>query len=488
MIAATRPPSADRRPPEGLPELPSGWEWTKLGFVLARIEAGRSPKNQGRPARDGEFGVLKVSAVSWGEFLPEENKALLPGDSAEAELTVRAGDLLISRANTTELVGAVVYVERDHPNLMLSDKTLRLVPTSRADPKFLLYALRLPLARDFFARGATGTSDSMRNISQDKIREVPIPLPPLAEQRLIVARVEALLAQARTAREALAPVSALVRRLRQAVLAAAFSGRLSEREPGDEPAGELLERIRAERALLGGRKGREEARALPEGLPELPEGWEWARTHELAHIGTGATPLRKEKARYYDSGTIPWVTSSALNKLYVEEAEEYITELAVAETNTKVFPKGTLLVAMYGEGRTRGLVSELSFDAATNQACAGLVFEGQALVCKPFVKLFFQKNYDDIRRLSSGGVQPNLNLSIVGNTLLPLAPLVEQRRIVARVEALLAQADVIEQAVSAVSQRIADVERAVLARAFRGELVEQEAAQEPVAWADVRML
>lgn len=108
---------------EGLPELPEGWVWTTLGQLLQGIQAGRSPKAHHWSAGPEEYGVLKVSAVSWGRFLPEENKALFEDDSPEPGTTVQEGDLLISRANTVDLVGAVVLTTRSYPNLMLSDKT-----------------------------------------------------------------------------------------------------------------------------------------------------------------------------------------------------------------------------------------------------------------------------------------------------------------------------------------------------------------------------
>jgi type I restriction enzyme, S subunit len=476
-----------------LDELPEGWVWTALGQLLAKIEAGRSPKNQGRPAKEGEYGVLKVSAVTWGEFLPDENKALLPSDTPDDEPMVQARDLLITRANTTNLIGAVVLVKQDHPHLMLSDKTLRLVPASDAIPReFLLYALRTQLARDYFAEHATGTSDSMRNISQEKIAQVPIPLPPLAEQRRIVATLDAAFAQSRTAREALEAVPRLAQQFRQSVLAAAFSGRLVEQNPDDEPVSVLLERIREERRLQWEQEQRAKGRdprlyayqepAAPgtAGLPELPEGWMWVTVDSLAEVGTGATPLRKMNA-YYEGGTIPWITSGSLNDFFVDEADECITPLAVAETNAKVFPVGTLLVAMYGEGRTRGKVSELRIEAATNQACAALVFRGLAAESKDFVKYFFLKNYEDIRRLSAGGVQPNLNLSVIKRSLIPLPPLAEQRRIVAKVEALFAQADALEAAALAARRRLEQLDQALLAQAFRGELVEQDPDDEPAS-------
>ena len=85
-------------------------------------------------------------------------------------------------------------------------------------------------------------------------------------------------------------------------------------------------------------------------------------------------------------------------------SDEFVTDLAVEKTNVKVFPKNTLLVAMYGEGKTRGKVSELMIEATTNRACAAIILDKAAEGARNYLKLFFQKNYDDIRRLSSGGV------------------------------------------------------------------------------------
>jgi type I restriction enzyme, S subunit len=111
-------------------ELPTGWVAVQLGNVIHGFESGRNLQAQGRPAVNDEYGVLKVSAVTWGTFRSEENKALLPGDAPRPRELVRAGDVLISRANTTELVGAPVVVRGDHPRLMLPDKILRVLPIS----------------------------------------------------------------------------------------------------------------------------------------------------------------------------------------------------------------------------------------------------------------------------------------------------------------------------------------------------------------------
>ena len=215
------PPISD----EEMPRIPQNWKWTYLNNLLVGIKAGKSPQAQKRPAENGEVGVLKVSAVTWGTFNPIENKALLPGTDVTNWPTVQASDLLISRANTAELVGTVVLVEEDYPNLVLSDKTLRLdfVHDSIFKP-FMLFALRARWVRDMFEGGAIGTSSSMRNISQSKIRAAKIALPPLKEQKRIVAKVDELFALCDQLAAGLESAEAMRERFLDAVLAQAVRG------------------------------------------------------------------------------------------------------------------------------------------------------------------------------------------------------------------------------------------------------------------------
>jgi type I restriction enzyme, S subunit len=211
-----------------------------LGDVLLGIEAGKSFQTSETLARDNELGVLKVSAVTWSAFRPEEAKAVI-GYEPEDSHRVKAGDFLISRANTRELVGAVVLVEKDYPLRLLSDKTLRLViDTSQADKSYLLYALRSESARKHIEHFATGTSDSMRNISQGFITSIPIKLPEIDEQRRIAAHLQAQLATVEEARQAAQAQLAEVTQLANAIV------RQSLAHPDTETAslGEVLEEVK----------------------------------------------------------------------------------------------------------------------------------------------------------------------------------------------------------------------------------------------------
>lgn len=148
-----------------------------LGDLLEGIEAGWSPACDTVPAASGEWGVLKVSSITWDEFRPWENKRLPADLTPRPEIEVRPGDVLLSRANTPELVGRAGFVETTTPRLMLSDKLLRLRPNGRVvAPRYLALALELPRSRTQIREAATGSSQSMKNISQEALRRVRVPL------------------------------------------------------------------------------------------------------------------------------------------------------------------------------------------------------------------------------------------------------------------------------------------------------------------------
>ncbi|MFF0072160.1 restriction endonuclease subunit S [Streptomyces sp. NPDC005494] len=229
-------------------ELPDGWRWGNLEDVLARIEAGKSFRCEPRPARDQEWGVIKVSAMTWGEFRVSEQKAVPVGKEFDRRHEIKEGDILVSRANTADYVGAPVIVKQTRPRLLLSDKSLRLVPAPGVNKAWLITALASPYVRQQISARATGTKDSMRNISQRELAAVRIPIPPAAEQRHIADQVDAhLLASGRFSAE-MRQVKARSKKLRASLLDSAFSGALVPQDPADEPAVALLARIQADRA------------------------------------------------------------------------------------------------------------------------------------------------------------------------------------------------------------------------------------------------
>lgn len=200
----------------------------QLGSLIEQVEAGRSFGGSASAAAPHEWGIIKVSAMTWGEFRQDENKAV-PADRVDPRYEIRSGDLLISRANTTAYVGAPVLVEKTRPRLLLSDKSLRLVPKSGIDARWLAAVLAAPSARNQISALATGTKDSMRNISQQNLLSVRVPRATAAQQARVVARVSALRSSGSRLGNQLTVASARSLALRRSLLTTAFSGLLSGR-------------------------------------------------------------------------------------------------------------------------------------------------------------------------------------------------------------------------------------------------------------------
>lgn len=206
-------------------QIPANWKWVRFGEVITDADAGWSPRCEAFPRTGDNWGVLKVSAVSWDRFLPEENKQLLPGVVPPAQAQVRAGDFLISRANTAELIAKSVVVEDQPKNLILSDKIVRLQITEGCSKRYLsLVNNHSDYARAYYTEEASGTSLSMKNVSRAVIYDLPIPLPPEEEQRRIVARVDELLTTCNRLRDQLSSSQDLRREMLKAVLEESLAG------------------------------------------------------------------------------------------------------------------------------------------------------------------------------------------------------------------------------------------------------------------------
>lgn len=157
----------------------------------------------------------------------------------------------------------------------------------------------------------------------------------------------------------------------------------------------------------------------------LPEGWRRVPLGEIAQITSGGTPDRAQPA--YWGGDIPWVTTGEIHFNSISETAEKITEAGLKNSAAKVFPPGTLLMAMYGQGKTRGQVAKLAISAATNQACAAILLKDSNDPDFYFQTLASQ--YEQIREFGNSGTQKNLNGGLIKEIVVPLPSLLEQQRI-----------------------------------------------------------
>jgi type I restriction enzyme S subunit len=461
-------PIEDEEKPFGLP---AGWAWVRIPGITHSL-------GQGEPVEP--FSYIDVAAIDNARgIIAPDVQVIQPADApSRARKSVEIGTVLYSTVRPY-LKNIAVVEKAYHPKPIVSTAFAVMHPHTGIHSKYLLHYLRSQPFTDFVNSKAVGVAYPA--INDANFFQGVVPLPPAAEQSRIVARVEELmrLCDALEAKGKLdaAQHAQLVRTLlgtltdsaspaelaanwqrvaehfdllldrpeavdalEQTILQLAVRGLLVPQDPSDEPASVLLQKIRAEkdRLIAAGKIKRDKLLApiADEEKPfELPVGWEWAPVQALAHVGTGTTPSRDNAAYFSDTG-IPWVTSGETGQSLIKKTDQFVTARALSETSLTLYPVGTLIVAMYGQGKTRGQVAELRIEAATNQACAAIVLVESSDHHRQFVKLVFEKSYDEIRNLAAGGAQPNLNVGKVKQTLISLPPLAEQSRIIARVEQL----------------------------------------------------
>lgn len=199
-------------------------------------------------------------------------------------------------------------------------------------------------------------------------------------------------------------------------------------------------------------------------MNNLPKNWTIATLNDVAKLTSGGTPLATKK-EYYENGTIPWLVIGDLTDSFVECSEKYITEIALKESNAKLLPIGTLLIAMYGSIGKLGITK---IECATNQAIASIIeLYG---IDKFFLFYLFLYKRPFLMQLGKGGTQKNISLAVLNSLEIPLPPLAEQGRIVAKIEELFAGIDAGVENLKSVKNQIALYRQSVLKSALDGTL------------------
>ena len=438
--------------------LPERWATARLADVAeVRLGRQRSPKNA---TGDRMRPYLRAANVKWdGLHLSDVNEmAFTEAESETYEL--RPGDLLLGEASgSPSEVGKPGQYKGEIDGCCFQNTLLRVRLPDGLRPDFYEHYFREQALNGKFAAGSRGVG--IHHLGAAALWDWKIPVPPRSEQERIVTAIEEAFSKLDAGEAGLRTVRLLLKRMREAVLAAAVTGRLVPQDCTDTSASTLL-------TGLGIVSATRDA---------LPNGWAQARVGDVARVGSGTTPQRGNTA-YWRDGTVPWVTSGLITRGIIAEAREFVTLRAVSETSLQLWPVGSLLVAMYGEGQTRGRCAELRIEATCNQACAAIVLHDDLRPYKDFVRLFFDANYTANRRLASGGVQPNLNAGLIKDMILELPPLEEQARVVAEVERQFSFIEACEHAVGAGLARAAALRRSVLKSAFEGQLVPQDPSDE----------
>lgn len=349
--------------------LPDGWIQATFADVIADVTNGiggtQNKDSVGIPVSRIETIADETINFAKVGYLKDYDQTKLD------KYLLKSGDILFSHINSpTHLGKTVIY--RTKQRLYHGINLLRIMTNHLvACPEYFNFYCKLTRAKGEFALKAQHAVNQS-SLNQTKLRQFEIPLAPLNEQKRIADKLVAVLARVDACSDRLDRIPIIIKRFRQSVLSAATSGALTE-------------------------DWRVETNAAD---------WQQTDVQSVAQVGTGSTPLRSNPVFFSSLGT-PWA-SAATSKALVTSADEFVTQAAITAHRLKTYPIGTLLVAMYGEGKTRGQVTELGISATINQACAAIVVNEEKAL-RNYVKLALQANYFEMRELAEGGNQPNLN-------------------------------------------------------------------------------
>lgn len=406
--------------------LQDGWTSTTLAQLLSDglFIDGDWVETKDQNA-EGDVRLTQLADVGDGTWRNRSDRRLTRETAARLRCTyLIPGDVLVARM-PDPLGRACIFPGDERPAITVVDVCIMRPNPERVCAPWLMMYMNSPAMRAKIAALQAGTT--RKRISRRNLGGISLTLPPLREQRVIVSKAEEFLSHLSAAESSVSRARKNLTRLQVATL----------------------------RTVL------------------FPDVEQRVTVSSIASVGSGATPLRSRRD-YYDGGTIPWVTSGQLVNDYVDEPAEYITERALSETAVKLWPVGTLLVAMYGEGRTRGHCSELRIAATTNQACAAIVVNDLSPVHPAFLKLFLKASYEDNRRLAAGGVQPNLSLGLIKNMEIPCPTIEVQKQIVADVTRQLSGYEALDSQIQTVLQRVRKLRASILDAAYNGQFAGQQ--------------
>ena len=462
-------------------DLPKSWRWTRIIDCFSIVSGTSFDKT--KELDNGPYLYVKVADMNLdgNEVEITNSSRFYKPTNKELNALIPAGSIIFPKRGGAIATNKKRLIKRD---LFVDLNIMAITPLKGIS---LDYAYRWLMGIDL-ERLNTGTS--VPQINHKDIAPLFFPLPPLAEQHRIVSKVDELMvlcdqleqeqtnnneahqtlidtllgtltnaeshadfeeAWQRIANhfDTLLTTEHSIDQLKQTILQLAVMGKLVPQNPDDEPASELLKKIAKEKARLVKEGKIKKQKPLPEieeneKLLNLPTSWGISRLGTFTVVGTGSTPSR-DKGQYYFPQEFNWVSSGETNQDFIFDTDEKISSLALKETNVSIYPIGSLIIAMYGQGKTRGQVSELMIEAGTNQACAAIILINKEEAHRKYLKYFFKKAYEELRSHAAGGAQPNLNLGKVANTVIPLPPLAEQQRIVAKVDELFALCDALKE-------------------------------------------
>ena len=422
------------------------YELKTLGSVATYIN--------GRAFKPSEWESTGLPIVRIQNLTDKNAKCHYSSAAYEEKYKIHNGDLLFAWSAS---LGAHIWNQND---AWLNQHIFKVIPNDNIDKLYLYYYLQKVIAELYLKTHGSG----MVHITKGPFMNTSIPVPSYTEQSRIVAHIEELFSELDKAVDTLKTTKEQLEVYRQAVLKAAFEGKYTKwwRKNHNVSANEEYCELRKENQVFKDTSGDENELSL-----NIPDEWMKVRLGEIFDVEVGATPSRQH-AEYWN-GSIPWVSSGEVRFTTINKTREMITDIGLKNASTNLQPIGTVLLAMIGEGKTRGQSAILNIPAAHNQNTAAILVS--KTLCQPkYIYYFLQLNYENTRRVGSGNNQKALNKERVRAIRVPFAPIAEQSIIVKEIEKRLSICENIEQTVNTALAQADAMRQSILKQAFEGKI------------------
>lgn len=431
-------------------EIPKNWAWLKSTDVLD-IQYGKglpisNLTSEGYPVygANGKIGY-------YNEYTQEKPQVLMTCRGATC------GTINVSE-----------------PKSFITSNSLILKPKWNADIKFMEYLFKFLDKRELISGSA------QPQITVKKFNNFYLPLPPLAEQKRIAKRVEKLFQKLDEAGRLIREAHDNFESRQLAILTKGLKGELTtnwRKLDGNYPDSNTIYNEMKNYLLKEYNIPLNNKKVKPIDNNEIetmiPTSWKWVRLGDVFKITSGGTPKRS-KAEYYN-GEIPWIKTGEIKWNYIQNGEEFITQTGLENSSAKLLPRNTVLVAMYGQGLTRGRAGILKIKASCNQAVCAIL--PNSYVLPEFLFYYFMEGYHRFRNSAKGGNQENLSGSMISNFIFPLPPLNEQKEIVRLLNGILSKEKNVNQNLKLLLS-MDKIKKSILNKAFRGELGTNDPTEE----------
>lgn len=374
-------------------QIPSEWTLTRMDELATKLKAGGTPSRQNKSYFGGDIPFVMIDDMTSSGVYLKSTKETITGEglgSCSAWI-VPENTVLLSMYAT---IGATVITTFP---VATNQAILAIVPREDYDREYLSFCLQAH--KRYLAR--LNVESTQKNINKGIVSSFQLPIPPLPEQK----KIALILSSVQRAIEAQERIIQTTNELKKALMHKLFTEGLS-----GEPQ-----------------------KQTEIGL--VPESWEVCKVGDVAKVQSGGTPSR-DVTENWSGGTIPWVKTGEINYCLIQDTEEKITPTGLANSAARLFPKGTLLMAMYGQGITRGKVGLLGIEAASNQACASITPTHEKRISSAFMYYFFEYHYEDLRMLGHGANQKNMNAALIRSFPLTFPKGVEQAAMVTALDTL----------------------------------------------------